>query len=141
MERKIGRETVDMVLTAENKLELPRYPAHTAPCSEHNQWFARRSDILSPVHWQRWEFERRCVAALVAAGIGSRKCPSQRRWAYVCVAGASIMALTGKQPMIPENGFGGNAEIILWEALWDAAEKKLELPRYPAHTGPSSEYK
>lgn len=116
-----------MVLIAENTLELPRYPAHTAPNSTDNQWFARKpTSPLSEEHWRIWEFERRCVAALVVKGIGQRQCPSRRPWAYACIAGAMIAALSGKRPVIPEGGFGGNIEIILWEALWEATEKSKE---------------
>jgi len=121
-----------MVLIAEKKLELPRYPAHTGPSSEYKQWFGRKSvhsyQEMHRERWPEWEFERNCVAALVVAGIGQRKCPVRRPWAYTCIAGAMIVALADTWPVIPEKGFGSEADIeeILWEALWEAVGKNRE---------------
>lgn len=108
-----------MVSVQNEVLVLHGYPAHTAPHSSYNQWFGKRPPLFSRERWVLWEFDRRCIAALVVEGIGRKKCPARRPWAYLTIVGALVMELTGKRVQIPEAGFEPqNIEKIAWEALW-----------------------
>ena len=108
-----------------NTLVLPEKLVYKAPTCWHKEelWFDKERG--------GWRFDLNCEQALIAKGIGKRRCPTIAEWTAFAVAGGIVATLTGRYIIPPEPepyDWVANLEHFIWEALWQAFQENQEKP-------------
>ena len=108
-----------MKITEQNTLVLPEKLLREAP----NYWNKKQLWFNNEPH--EWRVDCDINNALIAEGIGERKCPIIAEWVAFSIIGAVVAKLTGKYivPPKPFPGWTSDIEHHIWETLWKAAQE------------------